>query len=255
MPQNLKYNFTYIILFFLLAQQASYAQKTDGGTSVQSLRAINHIKTRLSFSPVLGFYSPNKNHTSGGKQKLSYAVSLKAEIRLTKEYRDFIMLGVEYMNHGVNFNSYFFYSDSIKLYTPNRLRYTYNLSIHELNFPVLFKHSFEKESNSVFSKYIFAGYSYRYLFYNKLKVDDSGTEIYDQSEKLTFKSATFNPKGSSFLCFGGGIQRNVPNKNKALFAEVQFKYGLSPIYLYNAYSPSSLYINGHFLYITVGFKF
>lgn len=254
MPQNLKFNFTYLILFFLLAK-VSYAQKTDGGASLQSLRAINHIKTRLSFSPVLGFYSANKNHTSGSKQKLSYAISLKAEIRLTKEYRDFIMLGVEYMNHGVNFNSYFFYSDSIKLYTPNRLRYSYNLTIHELNFPVLFKHSFEKESNSIFSKYIFAGYSYRYIFHSNLKVDDSGNEIYNQTEKLIFKNATFNPKGSSFLCFGGGIQHNVPNKNKALFAEVQFKYSLSPIYLYNTHSPSSLYINGHFLCITIGFKF
>lgn len=235
---------------------SAYAQKTEGGTKIQSLRALNHVKTRLSLSPVLGFYSPNKNHSTGGKQKMSFALSAKAEIRLTKHYRDFILVGAEYMLHGVNFNSYFFYEDSLRLYTPNRLHYTYNLSMHELDFPILFKHSFENESNGLFSKYIFAGYSYRWLVFNQLKVDDNGSEVYSNtSERIIFKSPAFNPKSSSFLCVGAGFQRNVPNKNNALFAEIQFKYGLSPIQLYNSHTPSSLYINGHFVYITVGFKF
>lgn len=233
-----------------------YAQKSDGGSALQSLRAINHIKTRLSISPVLGFYSLNKNHAKGGKQKMSFSASFKAEIRLTKHYRDFLLVGVEYMYHGVNFNSYFFYSDSLRLYTPNRMHYTYNLTMHEIDFPILVKHSFEKESNSIFSKYIFAGYNFRWLASNQLTVDDAGAEVYTNSqEKVTFKSPTFNPKNSAFMTIGAGFQRNAPNKNKAVFAEVQFKYGLSPIYIQNNYTPSSLYVNGHFVYITVGIKF
>lgn len=234
---------------------SAYAQKTDGGSNIQSLRAINFVKTRLSVSPVLGFYATNKKHATAGKQKMSFAVSTKAEIRLTKHYRDFLLVGAEYMQHGVNFNSYFFYPDSIQLYTANRLRYTYNATIHEFDFPILVKHSFDKESNSIFSKYIFAGYNFRWLAFSKLKVEDNGAEIYtNNNENITFKQPVFSKRNNSFITIGAGFQRNTPNKNKAVFAEIQFKYGLSPLYINNSYSPSSLYINSHFLYITVGVK-
>ena len=233
----------------------SFAQKNDGGSSVLSLHGIKQVKTRVSISPVLGLYSANKHSASGAKQKLSAALSVKAEWRLTKHYQDFLLIGVEYMLHGVDFNSYYFYKDSLQLYSPSRMRYAYSLTIHELDFPILLKHSFQKESNTLFSQYIFAGYNYRWLIASRLNIADNGTELYNQNEKVIFKNGAFSPINSGFICFGAGFQKNIPAKEKAFFAEVQFKYGLNALYVHNDYSPSSLFLNNHFIYITVGSKF
>ena len=233
----------------------NFAQKNDGGSSVLSLNSIKHVKTRLSISPVLGLYSANKHSASGAKQKLSVAVSAKAEWRLTRHYQDFLLIGVEYMLHGADFNSYYFYKDSLQLYSQSRMHYTYSLTMHELDFPILLKHSFQKESNTLLSQYIFAGYNYRWLIASHLKIADSGAELYNQNEKVIFKNGAFSPTNSGFLCFGAGFQKNIPAKEKAFFAEVQFKYGLNALYVHNDYSPSSLYLNNHFIYITVGTKF
>jgi hypothetical protein len=164
------------------------------------------------------------------------------------------MIGAEYMFHGVNFYSYYFYGDSLKLYTPERLKYKYSLTIHELDFPILLKHSFQKETNTIFSSYIFAGYCYRWLIESHLKVTEDGNELVDQYEPLKFKSPAFNSVNSSFLSVGAGFQKNTMLRHNAVFAELQFRYGLSPFYFNESFAASSLYISSHFILLTVGFK-
>ena len=185
---------------------------------------------------------------------MSFCFSIKEEFRLDKKNKDFIMIGAEYMLHGVSFNSYYFYSDSLKLYNGN-MNYKYQLTLHELDFPIQLKHSFQKETNAIFSSYIFAGYVYRWVVASNLKVENNETELVNQEERITFKSPVFNPVNSSFLTAGIGFQKNTPLNYKAVFAELQFRYGLSPFYFYENFAPTSLYTSNHFIYLTVGFKF
>lgn len=241
----------YLILF--LSNVLFLSAQEDGGKKLRNKRKNPIVKTRIGFSPVLGLYKPNKNHTSGTKQKLSYAVSLKEEIRLDKNNRCFFMVGVDYMYHGLSFNSYYFHDDSIHFYNKS-MNAKYNLTIHELDFPLQFKYSLKKENNSIFSSYLFAGYCYRWLLDNKLKVDYNGEDVADKRANLTFKLPAFSSMNSSFLSAGIGIQKNTPLRQNAVFAELQIRYATSPMYLQENFTPSSLYINSHFIYLTVGVK-
>lgn len=247
---HLKYFFVFCLSFILLQSTA----QEDGGKKLRNKRNNPIVKTRISLSPVLGIYTPNKNHTSNAKQKMAFCFSIKEEFRLNKKNKDFLMIGAEYMLHGVNFNSYYFYSDSLKLYN-GKMNYKYQLTIHEVDFPIQLKHSFQKETNAIFSSYIFAGYCYRWIVASNLKVDNNGNEIVNQSERTPFKSPAFNSVNSSFLTAGFGFQKNTPLNYKAIFAELQFRYGLSPFYFNENFTPSSLYITSHFIYLTIGFKF
>ena len=225
----------------------------DGGRQLRNSRRNPRVKTRIGISPVIGIYKPNKYHTSNSRQKMAFCFSLKEEIRLDKKNREFLMIGIDYMLHGVNFNSYYFYKDSLKLYTGN-MNYKYKLTIHEVDFPIQFKHSLQKENNAVFTSYLFAGYCYRWIVASKLIVEENGNEIINQPERLTFKSPAFNPVNSSFFSAGFGFQKNQPLNYRAVYAELQIRYGLSPFYFSENFAPTSLYTTGHFIYLTVGVK-
>ncbi|MBL7935567.1 MAG: outer membrane beta-barrel protein [Bacteroidia bacterium] len=246
--------FKYLITFVLLFVFCEVSAQEDGGKNLRNRRKNPLVKTRIAISPVLGLYKSNKNHTSGAKPKMAFSFSIKEEIRLDRNNQNFLLIGAEYMFHGVNFNSYYFYSDSLKLYTPERLKYKYSITIHELDFPIQLKHSFQKETNSVFSSYIFAGYCYRWIVDSHLKVTEDGNELINQYEPLKFKSPAFNPVNSSFFSVGAGFQKNTPLMHNAVFAELQFRYGLSPFYFNESFAPSSLYTSSHFILLTVGFK-
>ncbi len=226
----------------------------DGGKKLRNKRKNPVVKTRIGISPVIGLYKTNKNHAADTRPKMAYNISLKEEIRLDKNNRDFLMIGAEYMFHGVSFNSYYFYGDSLKLYTKERLKYKYNITIHELDFPVQLKHSFQKETNTIFSSYIYAGYCYRWIIESNLKITENGNELVNKYEGLTFKSPAFTPVNSSFLSIGGGFQKNTQLRHNAVYVELQFRYGLSPFYFNESFAPSSMYTNSHFIMLTVGFK-
>ena len=212
------------------------------------------FKTRIGVSPVLSFYKSNPRHTNSTKPKMAFNISCKEEIKFGKKRETAILVGLEYMIHGLSFDSYYFYLDSLKLYTPERLKYTYNLKIYELNFPIQLKYAFQKETNAVYSSYIFGGYNLRWLMSSQLQVTDNGNEIVNKRETVSFKIPLFMNQLNSFLTIGAGFQRNKFAKQTALFLECQFKYGLSPIYMNDVFTPSSLYINSHFLLLTVGVK-
>lgn len=240
-------------IIFLVHFFVSFAQE-DGGKKLRNHRKNPVVKTRIGISPVVGLYKTNKHHTTGAKPKMAYNFSLKEEIRLDRNNRDFLMIGAEYMFYGLSYKSYYFYSDSLKLYTADRLKYKYSLTIHELDFPIQLKHSFQKETNTIFSSYVFAGYCYRWLIESHLKVTDNGNELVNQYEPLKFKSPAFNTVNSSFLSVGAGFQKNTQLMHNAVYAEIQFRYGLSPFYFNESFAPSSMYTNSHFIMLTVGFK-
>lgn len=185
---------------------------------------------------------------------MAYCVSVKEEIRLDKKHRSYLMIGGDYIYHGVNFNSYYFFADSIHFYN-KQMNAKYDLIIHEVNLPIQLKYALQKENNAIFSSYIFAGYSFRYLAANNLSVEYDGTNMKNGSTNLSFKIPTFTKQMNSFLNAGIGLQKNSQKTNQnAVFAELQFKYSLSPLYINESFAPSSLYINHHFLLLTIGIK-
>ena len=245
----MKFLAKYFFIFFVATNAFTLAAQEGGLSSKGPV-----VKTRISVAPVIGLYKSNKNHTSGAKQKMAYSVSIKEEIRLDKKHRSYLMVGGDYLYHGLSFNSYYFFDDSIHFYN-KQMNAKYNLVVHEVNVPIQFKYSLQKETNAIFSSYVFGGYAFRYLAANNLTVEYNGTTMKNGSTDLSFKIPTFTKQMSSFINAGIGFQKNSQKTNQnAVFAELQFKYALSPLYINETFAPSSLYISNHFLLLSVGVK-
>lgn len=249
----MKFSIKYFLVFFLTLAFCVGSAQEDGGANLRNNRKNPRVKTRISVSPVLAFYKANKNHTSKSTQKMAFNASLKEEIRLDKKNQCFFMFGADYMLHGVNFNSYYFYDDSIHFYNGD-MKAKYQLVVQEIDIPLFLKYSLQKETNALTTSYLFAGYCRRWLIGNKLNVNYKGDEVFNKMIPLKFKSSALDVTSSSFICFGAGVQKNTLLTHNAVFAELQFRYGLSPLYFEQSFAPTNLYINNHFLLLTVGFK-
>lgn len=220
----MKIRHTYLLVFTFLFSFVLHAQE-DGGKRLRIKRKNPIMKTRLGFSPVIAFYGGNKNHTSNVKQKIAFSFSLKEEIRLDKKNQSFLFIGADYIQHGVSFNSYYFYADSIPLYDKT-YRYKYNLRIHEINIPLQFKYSFQRENNSMYSSYIFAGYCYRWLIANNLEVSGEGANIVSKKTDLKFKLPAFSYYNNSFFSVGL-VRKKIFSSGKMLFS---LKHSISMAY-------------------------
>ena len=213
------------------------------------------IRTRVSIAPVISFYSLNQNHAQDAKQKMSGLFSIREEIRLNTAHTIFLLVGVEYLVHGVNFYSYYFKQDSIQIYTGN-MNYNYHLYFHEIDIPIQLKYSFTRENNSIYTPYVMFGYHFRTIFAGNLIVKQDGNNIEKKYEEVKFKNPLFNPKSNAFASITFGVQRNNPKHPKrCVFGEVSYRQGFSPYYISDNFTPSSLFINGSHLVFGFGITF
>jgi hypothetical protein len=210
---------------------------------------------RLSFAPIVSFYSINLNHAKNPVQRMSGVFSFKKERRFGRDYKTFFLYGVEYFFHGISFQSYYFKADSLKLYDKN-FAYKYSLFMHEIDIPLQVKYSFNRENNRLFSGYAVIGYHLRYLLPGTLKVTQNGNLIKADGLDLKFKTPFIDKKINSFLCVGLGWQKNNTASSKSgFFMELNYRYGFSLYYFESSYSATSLFMNGSHLSLQLGIKF
>lgn len=253
------YKAKFILFIFLIVLLVSANCFSDNEpfffTKTSSRTTTPLVRTRLMIAPVISFYGINKNHSSNVRQKMSGLFSLKEEIRLNEKHNMFLEIGVEYMVHGLNFNSYYFKPDSIQLYTGN-MNYQYSLYVHEIDFPIQIKLCFNHENNARITPYCMIGYHFRTLLDANLKVKQDGETVHKTYEVLTFKNKLISKRNNPFLSLTFGIQKNnLKTFKSCVFAEVTYRYGFSPYLLKDSFTPSSLYITGNHLTIGFGFKF
>ena len=213
------------------------------------------IRTRLMIAPVISFYKVNNNHAANPHQKMSGLFSLREEVRLTYKNNMFFLFGVEYMVHGVNFDSYYFKPDSIQLYTGD-MTYQYSLYMHEIDVPIQLKLCFNHENNAIFTPYFIMGYHFRTLLDANLKVKQNGEVVHKTYEVITFKNQLFSKRNNPFVSITFGLQKNnLKTYKNCVFAEITYRYGFSPYLLKDSFTASSLYITGNHLNVGFGFKF
>jgi hypothetical protein len=213
------------------------------------------IRTRLMIAPVISFYKINNNHASNPHQKMSGLISLREEVRLTYKHNMFFLFGIEYMVHGLNFNSYYFKPDSIQLYT-GEMNYSYSLYMHEIDIPLQLKLCFNHENNAIFTPYFIMGYHFRTLLDGNLKVKQDGELVHKTYEVVTFKNQLFTKRNNPFVSVTFGVQKNnLKTYKSCIFAEITYRYGFSSYLVKDSFTPSSLYITGNHLNVGFGFKF
>ncbi len=216
----------------------------------------NQHQFRIGVYTPYCIYTPNMYVTKNISQKIGVGLSITNEISLNASHKDFLLVGVEYFMHGINFTSFYFYQDSTRYYTENRKTNNYSVMFHEIDIPILFKHSFHNESNKLHSLFIYGGYIHRFLLLSQISIlDNTGKKLVDNTITPTFSNPAFINFMSSFLSIGFGFQKNTQKESKAFFIDVGFRYALSGINLTEQYMPIDLNINNHFINLMIGYKF
>lgn len=239
---NLFFFIAFLLPLFCVPYSGNPAKKAGNGT-------------RFGFGPLIGFYTLQNKHAINPSPKMSAIFSLKREICVDRDFKGFFLFGMDYLVHGLNFRSYYFIPDSIKIYDKS-FPYNYSLFIQEINVPLEIKYLFKREDNSLFSPYIALSYSLRYLIQGNLKVTDNGNKVKYDSPVMKFKTPLFYEKINSSICLTLGWQKNSLSSSKGTyFVELNYKYGFSPYYFETAYSAASLFINSSHLNLMLGLKF
>ncbi len=210
--------------------------------------------TRINFGPVISLYTINKKHATAPTQKISVLAGFRREVHVDRTYKSYFSFGIDYFFHGLNFKSYYFKPDSIKLYDKS-FGYNYALNLHELNLPLQYKFLFKRADNSLYSPYITLGYHLRYLLFSNLKITQNGNLIKKDNPDVTFNNPIMTNKLNAFVSTAFGWQKNnLASSKGSFFVELNFRYGFSP-YLFEAdYAASSLNINGLHLSLQLGLK-
>jgi hypothetical protein len=219
------------------------------------LAQSDRSKFRFGFGPSIGFYSVNLNHSSGARPRASLQVNLKRQFRMDREHKNFLLIGLDYMFHGITFNSYYFQNDSLQLYDKN-FAFRYSLFMQEASIPIEYKYSFKPENNSLYSAYFMFGYRLRYLFPLSVNVTENGNSVSVNSEALYFVNPFIFKKMNSAIHTAFGFQRNgVGGSDFNFFIELNYRYNFSPYYFKTDYSASSLIFNSQHLSLQLGLKF
>ena len=210
---------------------------------------------RLSFGPVLGFYTINQNHAKNPVQKPSVLFSFRKEVRLSRDYKAYFLYGFEYFFHGLNFQSYYFNQDTLQLYD-KKFSYSYSLFIQEITIPLQFKYSFKRENNNLYTPYMMIGYHLRYLLPGNLKVTQNGNLVKNDEPGLKFEHPLLSDQMNAYISASLGWQRNHTATSKVgFFIELNYRYGFSNYYFTRDYAPTSLFMNSTHLTLQLGLKF
>ncbi len=210
--------------------------------------------TRVVVGPVLSFYKNNPVHTSSTKPSSAFYVGIFEEIRM---YHDFSFLpGLEYVYHGLSFNSYYLGPGYQTLYDKH-FDYNYSLKMQEVRLNLLFRQVLGIETRNPITGYFEYGYVLRYLFTSHLKVNSNltGTELFNGKPTIAFEHPLIRDNMTSALKLAVGVQHNFFRTHRAWFFECSFMYSLSRFYITNSFAPTALYINGSFLQLGLGVKF
>lgn len=180
----------------------------------------------IGFSSVTGIYT---NYVNGLSAKTGYTFGLVEEIPV--QNRSYIDIGVEILQDGVSFNSYFFSPDASTIYNGVE-PYTHNITMNEVQVPVLFKFPLGPTDRKLRSMYMTAGLKFRYISYTNSTVtnDSSGYLTWEGEKDITSFYKLISPFGSSIFELSIGYQRNARKKKKrGWYMNLEYNYGLSPL--------------------------
>jgi hypothetical protein len=210
--------------------------------------------TRIVAGPMLSFYQNNQFHTANSRPRYAFFIGIYEDIKMHKNFS--FMPGVEYAYHGLTFNSYYLAPGYQFLYD-GHFDYNYQLTFQEARLNLLFKQVIGVETRNVVTGYTSCGYILRYLFSSKMVVNSNltGAELFNGQPHVEFEHPLFQKNMASAVKFVAGVQRNFFKTHRAFFFECAFTFSLSRFYISENFTPSSLYINGSFLQLGLGFKF
>ena len=243
-------------IFFVLLLSgvtvSAFAQSLGGDIHIRPKDIV--MKWRASFMSVVSFYQPNADYMGNTKATQGFGLSYKGELNFPEAKKLKLLMGVEYLDEGLTFDSYYFPI----LYDKN-FSFTHKVHIHELYIPFLFKASINSENDHVNSLYFSAGWAYRYLLGAQYKIiNKADSKMVDKGFSnftLEDKHKLLTDNGGAALLGGIGMEHRTPDMRQGWILEIYYRYDLARcLYIGNNNSNHILFRNNN-LSISVGYEF
>lgn len=210
--------------------------------------------SKMNVGILLQRYYYNRFHSGGLSAGVSYMVGLHQEFAVDgMKQKNFLSIGVEYLQQSFSFQSYYFTQDSMRVYN-GIMDYRYYVRINEFCVPFLYKHNFSRENNDVQGVFYSVGYVYRLLVPGNLSVYKEGMLQDAEDIRPRFKIPVWSIYGNSYLHASVGFQKNNPMGKMKMYAEIFGRYGFSPILIGTSFTASNLYFGNYFVGVSVGIK-
>ena len=249
-------SFKKIFVLFILSVSylVSFSQKLGGEITIKPKDIV--MKWRASFMSVVSFYKPNTDYMGNPKATQGFGLSYKGELNFPESKKMKLLMGVEYLDEGISFDSYYFAPGYSVLYDKN-FTFTHKVHIHELYVPILFKQSINSENDHSNSLYFSAGWAFRYMLGAQYKITDkSNSKIVDKGfSNLTIEHHVLVDNGSAAFLGGIGIEHRTLDMKQGWIFEIYYRYNLSRYdYIGNNNSNNILFRNNN-LSVSVGYEF
>ncbi len=230
-----------VILFCLLMGNKSFCQDDptylfheDRVTSHAPFQEFHNrpFKTSIDAGVVFGFTGVSgiyTNYVNNLSAKTGYTFGLIEEIPVQK--RSYVDIGIEILQDGVSFNSYFFSFDGSSIYNGVE-PYTHNVTMNEIQVPILFKFPLGPTDRKLRSIYMTAGVKFRYISFTNSTVtnDSTGYLTWEGEKDVTSLYKMFSPFGNAIAEMSIGYQRNArKKKRRGWYMNLEYNYGLSPL--------------------------
>ena len=211
------------------------------------------IHTRIHCSALTSFYN-NKDYVQNIKAPLGFCAGIKEELIFIPGIS--FLLGLDYLNHGLNFESYYFASGYSTIYD-KKYNASHQLMINELQVPILLNFTFGNASVNANCLYFDFGWVYRHFFSARANIISKKDQkiVWTGNTELKMEYPLFNDAGGSMLQAGLGFQHNYRRNNTALFIEFTYKYGLSRFRYVGNGSSNNILISNSFASLGLGYKF
>jgi hypothetical protein len=212
------------------------------------------IKSRLSIGPVMAYFKNHPQHTVDTKSKVGFCASYKAELLLGRKIN--FLFGLDYFNQGLSFRGYYAAPGYTYLFDKT-FAYTHDIRMHEIQLPIGFKRAFNYEKDNFYTPYFFGGIGARYIFSSYYVIVNDSTEnvVYDGKGKLGFEHQIIGKGFNTFFYGGLGSQYNFRTSAKAIFIEVNYKYGISRLHYEGYQNSNNINIKNSYITFSFGIKF
>jgi hypothetical protein len=257
MAGNLSFRAQPLIFFILLLfALPSTAQDKPSGGEIEMDPKYATIRWRFSIMPILSFYDANTSYLESPKATQGLGLSAKAEFKLSPRSTTKLIVGLEYLNEGMKFDSYYFAPGHSVLFDKN-YNYTHKLHISQVYLPILFKQSFGDEDRKANTAYISGGWAFRYLMGTHYKISSKtdGNTIDQGFSPMTVEHKFITETGGSALVGGMGFEHKLAGMKRAVFFEMYYHYNLSRIHYIGNNHTNNIRFRNHSLTIGVGYEF
>jgi len=210
------------------------------------------VNKRLYGGFIFPIFTNNPYHTTGTSSSFSFNLGFKRTFIFASSKFD---IGIEYLNQGLSFQSYYFAPGYSVLYDKS-FPFLHDLRIQELQLPVLYRYMFGKETRNKTTPYLTIGWALRFIAYATSTIQSSdGILVFDDQTDLGFENPFITSRLSSMWQASFGLQFNNVKTLKAFYVELGYKLGTSRYHYVGNGTSNDLMIKDSNVTLNFGYKF